>query len=431
MPRKANALLLTEPEIEYLRGIIKAGTIEARVYKRAKILLLRHDGMSLDAISDKLDTTKPTICLCLNKYQKDGINAALNDSSGRGRKTEIFDDAKTWVVNIACQKPTTFGLPGELWYPSSLTRYINSAAESAGHPRLATASVSSIRKILKEAKLNPHKITYYCEKRDPNFEEKMHDVLIAYKQVELRFDKDGHLIPFASDEVPVHTVSYDEKPGIQAIATTSVDRPPQPNTDKTSTILRDYEYVRLGTVSLLAGIDLLTGEAIPLVSDTHKSSDFVSFLQKLNDRYPKGEKIRLILDNHSAHTSRETQEYLNTVPGRFEFVFTPTHGSWLNMIEGFFSKMTRQMLTGIRVASKEELVERIYKYFDEINAVPVPYKWKYKMDDINIEEADISQAVYEVVNAKAASVENKDKRAVKPIKRKRKPSVGTPSEDVN
>ena len=114
-----------------------------------------------------------------------------------------------------------------------------------------------------------------------------------------------------------------------------------------STVQRDYEYKRLGTLSLLAAIDLLTGEAIPLASNTHKSSDFVTFLKILDGKYPKGDKIRLILDNHSVHTSRKTQEYPNTVPGKFEFVFTPTHGSWLNMVEGFFSKMTRQMLSGI------------------------------------------------------------------------------------
>ena len=181
----------------------------------------------------------------------------------------------------------------------------------------------------------------------------MHDVLVIYKQIEMQFDKDGKLIPFEKDAV--HTLSYDEKPGIQAIATTGEDRPPIPNTDKSNGYQRDYEYVRLGTLSLLAAIDLLSGEAIPLVSETHKSSYFVTFLKKLDEKYPKGDIIQIILDNHSAHTSKETQEYLNTVSGRFEFVFTPKHGSWLNMIEGFFSKMTKQMLDGIRVESKKEL----------------------------------------------------------------------------
>ena len=171
---------------------------------------------------------------------------------------------------------------------------------------------------------------------------------------------------------------------------------------------------------MLAAIDLLSGEAIPLVSETHKSSDFVTFLKKLDEKYPKSDMIRIILDNHSAHTSKETQEYLNTVSGRFEFVFTPKHGSWLNMIEGFFSKMTKQMLGGIRVESKKELEDRIYRYFDEINKEPVPYKWTYKMDTIDLSQEDIDSIVYEVVNAKAASAENKNKKAPKPISRKRK-----------
>ncbi len=279
---------------------------------------------------------------------------------------------------------------------------------------MAGVSESTLRKILKNARLRPFRVTYYCEKRDPDFEAKMHHVLVIYKQVSMQFDEEGNIKPF--EGVPIHTLSYDEKPGVQAVGTTAADRPPIPGTEKFSTFQRDYEYVRFGTLSLLAGIDLLTGEAVPYISETHKSSDFIYFLKMLDKKYPEGDRIRLILDNHSVHTSQETQKYLNGVPDRFEFVFTPTHGSWLNMVEGFFSKMTKQMLNGIRVSSKEELKERMYKYFEEINKVPVPYHWKftYKLDDIDLEKEDISQIVYEVVNHKAASVENKYKRAPNP-----------------
>ena len=100
----------------------------------------------------------------------------------------------------------------------------------------------------------------------------------------------------------------------------------------------------------------------------------------------KGDKIRLVLDNLKVHTSEATKKYLATVPGRFEFVFTPKHGSWLNMVEGFFSKMTKQMLRGIRVKYKQELTDRIYTYFDEVNAEPVVFHWKYKLDDIDVSE---------------------------------------------
>lgn len=211
----------------------------------------------------------------------------------------------------------------------------------------------------------------------------MHNVLLVYKQLSMQFDEDGNFIPWPEDGERIHILSYDEKPGIQAIATTSPDLMPKPGN---GTVLRDYEYRRLGTLSLLAGIDLQTGEAIPLIRESHNSADYIDFLKILDAKYPKGDKIRLVLDNLKVHTSEATKEYLATVPGRFEFVFTPKHGSWLNMVEGFFSKMTKQMLRGIRVRSKQELADRIYKYFEEVNADPVVFHWKYKMDDIDVSE---------------------------------------------
>ena len=226
------------------------------------------------------------------------------------------------------------------------------------------------RKFLKEQDIKPFKIKYYCEKWDPDFESKMHEVLLVYKQIEMQFDENGTLI-VPDDYKLTITVSYDEKPGIQAFSNTAPDLRP---TAENGEVYRDAEYKRLGTLSLLAGIDLLTGEAIPLVSETHKSSDFIEFLKILDKKYPLQDTIRIILDNHSAHTSKETQRFLDTMPkGRFKFVFTPKHGSWLNMIESFFSKMTKQMLRGIRVNTKQELEERIYQYFEEINREPVVY----------------------------------------------------------
>ncbi len=416
MPNFVKAINISETDKAALESILRRNTVEARLFIRAKILLLKADNNSNEYIADKLDITVPTVRLCIEKYNEGGIENALNDSKGRGHKAEITDAHITRVINKACQKPKDYGYSAELWYPASFTRFINSAAEKEGHPRMATVSEFTLRKILDNAKIRPFKVTYYCEKRDPDFDSKMHDVLVIYKQLSLQFDEEGNLRPF--EGTPVHTLSYDEKPGVQAIGNTAEDRPPVPDTGKASSLWRDYEYIRFGTISLLAAIDLLTGEAIPFVSPTHKSSDFVHFLKMLDGKYPPGDKIRLILDNHSAHTSRETQEYLNTVPGRFEFVFTPTHGSWLNMVEGFFSKMTKQMLNGIRVASKDELEDRIYKYFNVINEVPVPYHWSYSLDDIDLEKEDISNIVYEVVNHKAALAKDQDKRAPKPKTRK-------------
>ena len=381
---KQTYLAISDKDKKYLKSLSKMRTIQAQVVDRARILLYKAEGVSFDEIATRLNVSKRTVRLCISKYNEGGIENALFDAKRSGRPPEISDDAKAWILNIACQRPVELGYSQELWTLKNLHMHIQKNAEDAGYSRLATVTKTYIQMLLKDSGIKPFKIKYYCERRDPEFEQKMQDVLLVYKQVEMQFDEQGNII-VPDDYVLTITVSYDEKPGIQAIANTSEDLRPS---SECGEVYRDYEYKRLGTVSLLAGIDLLTGEAIPLVSDTHKSSDFIEFLKILDKKYPSQDKIRIILDNHSAHTSKETKNFLSTMPeGRFEFVFTPKHGSWLNMIESFFGKMTKQMLRGIRVKSKEELVSRIYQYFEEINKEPVVYHWKYKMDEINVSEA--------------------------------------------
>ena len=383
MGRKSSTITLCFEDRAYLETQTKARTIQAQTVARARILLLKADGYSIEAIADKVDMNRKSVMLCINKFNEGGIENALFDAPGRGRNAEITDDEKAWIINIACQKPVDLGYSAEVWTRALLTKHINKFAEEAGHTRLSTISQSKVRTILKEADIKPNKIKYYCENRDPDFDQKMHSVLLVYKQLSLQFDENGELLPFGDDDQITHVLSYDEKPGIQAIATTSDDLLPD---DNHSTISRDYEYKRLGTISLLTGIDLQTGEAIPLVKESPNSNDYIEFLKLLDNKYPKEDKIRLVLDNLKVYSSVETRKYLTTVPGRFEFVFTPKHGSWLNLVEGFFSKMTRQMLKGIRVKTKDELVERIYKYFEEANEEPVVYHWKYKLDEIDPNE---------------------------------------------
>ena len=381
MGKKASSIELSNEEREYLELQTRARTIQAQTVTRARILLLRADAISIDAIADKVGLNRCSVMLCLKKFKEGGIENALFDAPGRGRNAEITDEEKAWIINTACQKPVDFGYAAETWTYAGLTSHINKTAEAAGYTRLSTIHKSTVNTILDEADIKPHKITYYCENRDPDFDSKMHNVLLVYKQLEMQFDESGEFI--VSDDSPVHVLSYDEKPGIQAIATTSDDLMPD---ERHPTISRDYEYKRLGTLSLLAAIDLQTGEAIPLVKGRHSSSEYIEFLKLLDDKYQKGDKIRIVLDNLKVHTSEATRKYLATVPGRFEFVFTPKHGSWLNMVEGFFSKMTRQMLKGIRVKSKEELTNRIYNYFAEINEEPIVFHWKYNLDDIDVSE---------------------------------------------
>lgn len=386
MPRNSATLILNDGDYEYLRSLIKQRTIQAQVVIRAHILLDKANGITVRDIARIYDLSTNTVRLCIDKYKEGGTDRALFDDQRKGRPVEITDDAIAWMIDIACQRPADLGYSQELWTLKNLHQHIQNNAEEAGYPRLKTMTRPMLQKILKRSEIKPFKIRYYCEKRDPDFENKMHDVLVVYKQVSLQFDEEGRII-IPDDKPVVHTVSCDEKPGIQAIAATSDDLRPRHGN---GCVWRDYEYKRPGTLSLIAGIDLLTGEAIPVVSESHKSSDFICLLKKLDERYPEGDVIRIICDNHSAHKSKEVRNYLATRPEeRFGFVFTPTHGSWLNLIEGFFSKITKQMLKGIRVNSKEELANRIYLYFDEVNREPVVYRWTYKMEEISVEEATV------------------------------------------
>jgi len=376
-----------------LEKLVKSGMTPVSISQRANILLKKADNMSSIAIAEELGINRHTVELWVQKYRNrtddQDLMTLLNVSDGRGRKEEITGEAKTWLISIACMKPKDLGYAAETWTTSALTKHINKVAKDAGYERLSTITEASVFRILDKANIKPFRIKYYCERRDPEFEDKMHNVLVVYKQLSMQFDADGNLLPFDDEEV-THVLSYDEKPGIQAIANTSEDKLPDA---QNGTIQRDYEYKRLGTLSLLAGIDLQTGEAIPLVSDTHNSDDYIEFLKKLDAKYPKGDKIQLILDNLKVHTSQKVVEYLQTIPGRFEFVFTPKHASWLNLVEGFFSKMTKQMLRGIRVNTKQELEERIYKYFDEINEDPVVYHWGWNLEDVDSDETVKAQTL--------------------------------------
>lgn len=370
-PKKYGRFELTEEEVEYLTTLTNTRTAEAQKVQRAKILLLSSSGMSNIKIAEKLDIHRNSVELCLKKYTTGGMESALQDDTGRGRKAILTDEDKTYIRNLACKMPNKLGHAQELWTVRALRDHIRKECIKEGYPNLASVALSTVNKILNDADIKPHKIRYYLEKRDPEFDRKMNDVLIVYKQIEMQFEK--------NEETEIITISYDEKPGIQAIANTRDDLSP---TLKHGFVGRDSEYKRLGTVSLLAGMNLMTGEIIPLVRDTHKSADFVDFLSILDEKYEKDKKIKIVLDNHTAHTSKETRRYLESRPGRFEFIFTPKHGSWLNMVESFFGKFARVCLKGIRVKTKDELVQRIYQYMDEVNAQPVVYRWKYKMDEM-------------------------------------------------
>lgn len=376
MARKSRKhLQLSEIDNKQLMAYSVSRTESSSKVSRSRIILDYCSGMTIAKIVRKYDTNRPLVERTIDKAIAFGAITALDDLPRSGRPSEITDDARAWVIALACESPTKFGFAAETWTYSALGAYIRKNCTSAGHGCLINTGKSFLNNVLSKSNIKPHKISYYLEKKDPEFDIKMASVLHVYKEVALI--NDDNLC--ANKHT---TVSYDEKPGIQAIKNIAAQLHPVPNIH--STIGRDYEYKRLGTVSLLAAIDLHTGKVIPIIRDRHRSKEFIELLKELDKQYPDDWKIRVVLDNHSSHISKETRAFLQAVPDRFEFVFTPKHGSWLNMIEMFFSKIARGFLRHIRVSTKEELIERIYKGIEEINQEPVVFRWKYKMEEISL-----------------------------------------------
>lgn len=372
--RKRPELKIDQEVQNKLEQISKSRTESASRIERARILLEYTKGGTVSAIARQLSTNRPKVERCIDKALQLGALTALDDLPRSGKPPEITPEARVWLMNLACQKPKELGYSFELWTNRLLAKHAKEHCIKHGHPSMVNINRGTVSKILNKSDVRPHKITYYLEKRDPEFESKMTQVLHVYKQVELIKEMDG-------DTPPVAILSYDEKTGIQAISNVSPELPPVPG--KYSCLARDYEYKRHGTVSLLGGIDLLNGQVHGMVADRHRSREFVQYLQMVDAIYPKDITIRIILDNHSAHISKETRQYLATVPNRFDFIFTPTHGSWLNIIESLFAKMTKTFLRGIRVSSKEELKQRILKWVQELNETPVVFRWKWGLDKIS------------------------------------------------
>src|SRR6266851_4390999 len=343
--RQALEVVMRDEEVARLIALSRSRTEPASRVERAQMLLAYRENPSFFAVGKRLGVHHQTVQRCIERALAYGPLMALDDRPRPGKEPTITPEAKAWLASLACDKAKEHGYPHELWTTRLLARHAREHGAAAGHGCLANLVQGTVCKILGQEEIKPHKVRYYLERRDAEFEQKMAEVLCVYREVRVLKKAAAKKKKSKTSRKPVAIVSYDEKPGIQAIATTSPDLPPVPGTY--ATFSRDHEYKRHGTLSLLAGIE---------------------FLKLLNTAYPAGTAIKVILDNHSAHISRETQAWLATQPaGRFALTFTPKHGSWLNLIEGFFSKFARSVLRHIRVASKQELKERIMLGIKDVN----------------------------------------------------------------
>ena len=279
--RKAVELAMTAEEIETLApASFAVGTEAARRVERAQMLLAYRQQPSFFAVGQKLGVHHQTVQRCVERALAYGALAALDDRPRPGKEPTITPEAKAWLVSLACDKAKEHGYPHELWTTRLLARHARERGPAAGHECLAHLVQGTVCKILGQEDIKPHKVRYYLERRDAEFEQKMAQVLCVYREVQV-LKKAAAKSKKSAQSAAI--VSYDEKPGIQVIATTAPDLPPVPNVH--ATFARDHEYKRHGTLSLLAGIDLLTGKVYALVRDRHRSREFI--------RIPQASRCRL------------------------------------------------------------------------------------------------------------------------------------------
>src|SRR6267143_4009251 len=233
--RQAVELALTDEEIKSLGAIARSRSDPARRVERARMLLVYRENFSFFAVGQRLGVHHQTVERCVERAVAYGPLAALDDRPRPGKEPTITPEAKAWLVSLACDKAKEHGYPHELWTTRLLARHAREHGAPAGHRCLANLVQGTVCKILGQEEIKPHKVRYYLERRDAEFEQKMAEVLCVYREVQV-LKKAAAKSKKAIKRVAI--VSYDEKPGIQAIATTAPDLPPVPGVH--ATFARDY-----------------------------------------------------------------------------------------------------------------------------------------------------------------------------------------------
>ena len=292
-PIRAKLVLDAEAKAK-LESIAKSRTEGQARIERANVLLAYHAGERVTALAEAFHTNRPKIERILNRALEMGALASLEDRPGRGRKPEITPEARAWLMAVACTKPVDLGYPEEFWATRTLALHARKHGPEAGHPSLAMLGRGTVSKLLTGAELRPHKIEYYLERRDPEFDTKMAQILMVYREVQVLQEKVQAGEKAETNEGQLMAVlSLDEKPGIQAIGKVAPDLPPVQG--KYASNGRDYEYKRHGTLSLLAGLDLLTGKVHACIEERHRSLEFTKLLEQIHQAYSAETRILIVL----------------------------------------------------------------------------------------------------------------------------------------
>ena len=223
--RRVVELTMTDEEIERLTVLSRSRTEPASRVSRAQMLLAYRKNSSFCAVGQRVGVHHQTVQRCVERALAYGPLAAIEDRPRPGKEPVITPEAKAWLVSLACDKAKEHGYPHELWTTRLLARHAREHGPASGHECLAKLVQGTVCKILGQEEIKPHKVRYYLERRDAEFEQKMAEVLCVYREVQV-LKKAAAKSRKAIKRVAI--VSYDEKPGIQALATTAPDLPPEP-----------------------------------------------------------------------------------------------------------------------------------------------------------------------------------------------------------
>ena len=338
------AVEITPEERVELERIVGSGKTEQRIAQRARIILGAAAGKSNNALAKELETSRPTVLDWRQRFAKGGVKALYEDRP-RGRSFTPLVRAKEAEVVAMTQTA-----------PAQATHW--SCRRMA---EICSISKASVQRIWRANGLKPHLVRTFKLSNDPDFIEKLEDVVGLY------MNPPDHALVFC----------IDEKSQIQALDRTQPGLPMKKGRAGTMT----HDYKRNGTTTLFAALDVLKGEVIGQCMPRHRHQEFLKFLKSIDRATPKHLHIHCIADNYATHKKQEVKDWLAKHP-RFHFHFIPTSSSWLNLVERWFGLITTQLIRRGAFKTVEELEQTIHDYIDQNNANPKPFVWTKSANDI-------------------------------------------------
>jgi len=336
---------MTDEQRRTLEAWVRAGTTPQRTVLRARICLMASEGRSNNAIARELGTSRPTVILWRQRFQREGCPGIAVDAP-HGTSPRRLDPEKEKAIVEATLHTTPRGATH--WSTRSM-------AQAQG------VSKSTVQRIWDAHGLQPHRVKTFKLSKDKRFVEKLTDVVGVY------------LNP--PDKAVV--LCMDEKTQVQALNRTQPGLPMKPGRCGTMT----HDYKRNGTTCLFAALNVLDGNVIGSCFPRHRHVEFLKFLRTVDREVSKGLDIHAIVDNYGTHNHPNVRAWLAKHP-RFHFQYTPTSSSWLNLIERWFGVITRKRIRRGSFHSVQELIEAIYEYIEITNENPKPFVWTKKVDAI-------------------------------------------------